>query len=426
MGKDLSIDEMSLNWTSNSRWKYIERPYSAEDVARLRGSIQIEHTLARMGVERLWHLLNTEPFVQSMAAYTGLQAIHQVRAGLQAINVSGACVANDGNDSGEMYPDEGLYPVSSVPNAVRRINNALRRADQIAHAEGRGDFYWFAPIKADGEAGFGGVLNTYELTKALIEAGAAAVSFEDQLPAAKKCGHLGGKVLVPTSEQIQKLIAARLAADVMGVPTILIARTDAKDAALITSDIDPNDQPFLTGKRTTEGLWETRADLDAAIERAKAYAPYADLLWYETSVPNLEEARQFSNAIHARFPGKLLYYNCSSSFNWKKTLDASAIAQFQPELAKLGYKFQNCSRMGLSSMYLSLFNSARRYRKEGMSAYAALQDSQLQATSEGDGYGDWKHHHFVGTGYFDDIARTIMGAGLSTAALSGSTEENQF
>jgi isocitrate lyase len=426
MGKDPSIDEMSRNWTSNSRWKYIQRPYSAEDVVRLRGSIQIEYTLARIGAERLWYLLNTEPFVQTMAAYTGLQAIHQVRAGLLAINVSGACVANDGNDSGEMYPDEGLYSVTSVPNAVRRINNALRRADQIAHAEGKGDFYWFAPIKADGEAGFGGVLNTFELMKALIEAGAAAVSFEDQLPAAKKCGHLGGKVLVPTSEQIQKLIAARLAADVMGVATILIARTDAKDAALITSDIDSNDRPFLTGKRTAEGFWETRGALAATIERAKAYAPYADLLWYETSEPNLEEAGQFSDAIHARFPGKLLYYNCSSSFNWKKALDARAIAQFQPELAKLGYKFQNCSRMGLSSMYLSLFNSARMYRKEGMPAYAALQDSQLQATAEGDGYGDWKHHHFVGTGYFDDVARTIIGAELSTAALSGSTEENQF
>jgi isocitrate lyase len=426
MDKDSCITEISRDWDSNSRWKYIQRPYAAEDVVRLRGSIQVEHTLARLGAERLWHLLNTAPFVQTMAAYTGIQAIHQVRAGLQAINVSGASVANDGNDSNEMYPDEGLYPVSSVPNAVRRINNALRRADQIAHAEGKQDFYWLVPIKADGEAGFGGVLNTFGLTKDLIEAGAAAVSFEDQLPAAKKCGHLGGKVLVPTSEHIRKLVAARLAADVMGVPTILIARTDSKNAALITSDIDPNDQPFLTGKRTVEGHWETRGNLSSAINRGLAYAPYADLLWFETSGPDLEEARQFSQAIHAKFPGKLLYYNCSSSFNWKKTLDPNAIAQFQPELAKLGYKFQNCSRMGLSSMYLSLFNAARSYREEGMPAYAAVQEAQLQATAQAAGYGDWKHHHFVGTGYFDDVARTIVGAELSTAALIGSTEEEQF
>jgi len=426
MGKDSFITEIAFDWNSNSRWKYIRRPYAPEDVVRLRGSIQVEYSLARLGAERLWYLLNTESIVRTMAAYTGIQAIHQVRAGLQAINVSGASVANDGNDADEMYPDEGLYPVSSVPHAVRRINNALRRADQIAHAEGKKDFHWLAPIKADGEAGFGGVLNTFELTKDLIEAGAAAVSFEDQLPAAKKCGHLGGKVLVPTSEHIRKLVAARLAADVMGVPTILIARTDSKDAALITSDIDSTDQQFLTGKRTPEGYWETRGGLDTAVARALAYASYADLLWFETSGPDLDEARQFSNAIHAKFPGKLLYYNCSSSFHWKKTLDATAIAQFQPELAKLGYKFQNCSRMGLSSMYLSLFNAARTYREEGMPAYAAVQESQLQATAQSVGYGDWKHHHCVGTGYFDDVARTIVGAELSTAALIGSTEEKQF
>lgn len=426
MTKDSFVTEISSDWSRNSRWKYIQRPYTAEDVVRLRGSIQIEYTLARLGSERLWSLLNTETFVQTMAAYTGIQAIHQVRAGLQAINVSGACVANDGNDSGEMYPDEGLYPVSSVPNAVRRINNALRRADQIAHAEGKRDVYWLVPIKADGEAGFGGVLNTFELTKDLIEAGAAAISFEDQLPAAKKCGHLAGKVLVPASEYIRKLIAARLATDVMGVPTILIARTDSKDAGLITSDIDSDDQSFLTGKRTADGYWETRGGLAAAIDRGLAYAPYADLLWFETSSPDLEEARQFSEAIHAKFPGKLLYYNCSSSFYWKKTLNDTAIAQFQPELAKLGYKFQNCSRMGLSSMYLSLYNAARAYRQEGMPAYAALQESQLHATAQGEGYGDWKHHHFVGTGYFDDVAKTIVGTELSTAALIGSTEEKQF
>jgi isocitrate lyase len=426
MDRESSTTEISRDWASKDRWKQVMRPYAAEDVVRLRGSMHVEYTLARLGAERLWHLLNTEPYVQTMAAYTGIQAIHQVRAGLQAINVSGASVANDGNDSNEMYPDEGLYPSSSVPTTVRRINNALRRADQIAYAEGKRDFYWLVPIKADGEAGFGGVVNTFELTKDLIEAGAAAVSFEDQLPAAKKCGHLGGKVLIPTSEHIRKLIAARFAADVMGVPTVLIARTDSKNAALITSDIDPDDQPFLTGKRTAEGHWETRGGLSAAITRGLAYAPYADLLWFESSGPDLDEAREFSEAIHAKFPGKFLYYNCSSSFHWKKSLDDDAIAHFQPELAKLGYKFQNCSRMGLSSMYLSLFNAAKKYREEGMPAYAAVQESQLQAADQGTGYADWKHHQFVGTGYFDDVARTIVGAELSTAALIGSTEEEQF
>jgi isocitrate/methylisocitrate lyase len=307
--------EISRAWVSDERWKGLERPYSAEDVVRLRGSVQIEHTLARMGAGKLLRLLHTEPYIQSTAAVTGQQALQQVQAGLRAINVSGFAVAADGNDAGEIYPDEGLYPVSSVPNTVRRINNAFKRADQISHAEGRNGIDWFVPIKADGEAGFGGVLNTFELTKEMIEAGAAAVSFEDQLPSAKKCGHLGGKVLVPTSEFIQKLIAARLAADVMGVPTILIARTEANNATLLTGDVDPRDRAFLTGRRTSEGFFRTRASLDAAIARGLAYAPYADLLWYETFEPSLEEARRFAEAIHARFPGKLFYYNCSSSFN---------------------------------------------------------------------------------------------------------------
>jgi isocitrate lyase len=424
MPENDSITEISCAWSSDGRWKGIERPYSAKDVNRLRGSLQIEYTLARRGAERLWDLLRTEPYLQSMAAVTGNQAIQHVQAGLKAINVSGALVAGDGNDAGEVYPDEGLYPVSSVPNIVRRINNALKRADQIAHAEGRNDVDWFVPIKADGEAGFGGVLNTFELMKDMIDAGAAAVSFEDQLPSAKKCGHLGGKVLIPISEFIQKLIAARLASDIAGVSTLIIARTEANNATLLTSDIDPRDQAFLTGERTPEGFFRTRAGLDATIARALACAPYADLLWFETFGPNLDEAGRFAEAIHAKFPDKLFYYNCSSSFNWKKMLNDDAIARFQPELAKMGYRFQNCSRMGFSSMQLSLFKAAQGYRKTGMTAFARLQEEQFEAVS--DGYGDWKHHRFVGTGYFDDIAETIAGAALSTAALRGSTEESQF
>jgi len=424
MSEDTSIAEIANNWASDERWRGIKRTYSAGDVIRLRGSVQIEYTLARMGAERLWHLLHTEPYIQTTAAVTGNQAIQQVQAGLKAINVSGFAVAADVNDAGEIYPDEGLYPVSSAPNAVRRINNALRRADQISHAEGRNDVNWFVPIKADGEAGFGGVLNTFELTKEMIEAGAAAVSFEDQLPSAKKCGHLGGKVLVPTSEFIQKLIAARLAADIMGVPTLIIARTEANNATLITSDVDPRDRPFLAAERTVEGFFRTRAGLDAAITRGLAYAPYADLLWYETFEPSLEEARAFADSIHAKFPDKLFYYNCSSSFNWKKMLDDETIARFQPELAKMGYKFQNSSFLGFHAMYLSLFQVARRYRETGMTAFARLQQAQLDAVNEG--YKGWKHQSFVGTGYFDDVARTIVGDELSTAALIGSTEESQF
>jgi isocitrate lyase len=416
-------NEISRVWKSSARWSGIERLYSSRDVVRLRGSIDIEYTLARAGAERLWELLKTKPYLQSMAATSGLQALQQVQAGLQAINVSGAAVAADANDASEMYPDEGLYPVSSVPNVVRKINNAFRRADQIQHSEGKSDIHWFAPIKADGEAGFGGVLNTFELMKAMIEAGAAAVSFEDQLPSAKKCGHLGGKVLVPTSEFVQKLVAARFAGDVLGVPTILIARTDARNAELIISDHDPRDRQFLTGERTTEGYFVTRPHLEAAISRCLACAPYVDLLWYETSEPNLGEAREFAAAIHATFPDKMFYYNCSSSFNWKKKLSDAESASFQPNLGKLGYKFQNCSRVGLSSMYLDLFRRSRKYREVGVAAYAALQDEQQAALTEG--YHDWKHHNFVGTGYFDDVARTIDRAS-STTALPGSTEESQF
>jgi isocitrate/methylisocitrate lyase len=424
MSGDRAAEDISRSWVSDERWKGLERPYSAGDVVRLRGSVQIEHTLARMGAEKLWHLLYTEPYIQSTAAVTGQQALQQVQAGLRAINVSGFAVAADGNDAGEVYPDEGLYPVSSVPNTVRRINNAFKRADQISHAEGRNDVDWFVPIKADGEAGFGGVLNTFELTKEMIEAGAAAVSFEDQLPSAKKCGHLGGKVLVPTSEFIQKLIAARLAADVMGVPTILIARTEANNATLLTSDADPRDRAFLTGQRTSEGFFRTRAGLDATIARGLAYAPYADLLWYETFEPSLEEARRFAEAIHGRFPGKLFYYNCSSSFNWKKMLDDATIARFQQELGAMGYKFQNSSFLGFHAMYLGLFQIAKEYRETGMTAFARLQQAQIKALDNG--YRGWKLQRSVGTGYFDDVARTVVGEGLSTAALRGSTEESQF
>jgi isocitrate lyase len=419
-----STTEISHGWASDRRWKGVDRPYSAEDVVRLRGSVQVEYTLARMGAERLWNLLRTEPYVQTMAVVTGNQAIQEVQAGLKAITVSGWQLSADANDADETYPDEGLYPVTSGPRLVRRINNALRRADQISHLEGQEDIHWFAPIKADGEAGFGGPLNTFEVMKALIEAGAAAVSFEDQLPSAKKCGHLGGKVSVPTSEFIHKLTAARLAADVLDVPTILIARTDACNASLITSDIDPRDRPFLTGERTAEGFFRTKPSLDVAISRSLAYAPCADLLWYETFEPSVEEARRFAQAIHAKFPDKLFYYNCSSSFNWNKMLDHQAIARFQPEIAEMGFKLLNSSLGGFHSLNLGMFDLARRYRESGMTAYANLQQAEFDA--EKMGYRALRHQRFAGAGYFDEVARTIAGETLSTAALSGSTEENQF
>jgi isocitrate lyase len=417
-------EELAAAWSSEERWKGIVRSFSPADVLRLCGTLRPDHTLARVGAERLWRLLREEPYIQTMAAVSGSQAIQHVLAGLKAINVSGGFVAADANDAREMYPDEGLYPVTSVPNIVRNINNSLRRADQITHAEGRTDVDWFVPIKADGEAGFGGNLNTFELTRQLIDAGASAISFEDQLPSAKKCGHLGGRVLVPTAEFLQKLNAARLAMDIAGTSTLLIARTEANTANLLSSDIDERDQPFLTGTRTPEGYFETAPGVDAAIARALAYAPYADLLWYETSQPSLEEATAFSRAVRERFPEKLFYYNCSSSFNWNRMLDEKAIATFQQDLGKLGYRFQNCSFMGFHAMQLSLFKIAKRYRETGMAAFADLQEEQREALK--DGYRGWKHQNFVGTGYYDDVAETIAGRSPSTAALSGSTEEAQF
>ncbi|MBX6394136.1 MAG: isocitrate lyase [Alicyclobacillaceae bacterium] len=415
---------LQKSWETDPRWKGIVRTYSSEDVLRLRGSIRIEYTLARMGAERLWHLLNTEKYVHALGALTGNQAVQQVKAGLKAIYVSGWQVAADANLAGQMYPDQSLYPSNSVPHVVKRINQALQRADQIHHMEGKDDIYWFAPIVADAEAGFGGPLNVFELMKAMIEAGAAAVHFEDQLASEKKCGHMGGKVLIPTSQAIRNLIAARLAADVMGVPTILIARTDANAAQLITSDIDPRDQKFITGERTPEGFFRVRGGLDAAIARGLAYAPYADMIWCETSEPNLEEARRFAEAIHAEFPGKLLAYNCSPSFNWKKKLDDKTIAEFQQKLGEMGYKFQFVTLAGFHALNYSMFELARQYRDRGMAAYAELQQKEFE--SEVYGYTATKHQREVGTGYFDEVSMVISGGTSSTTALAGSTEEEQF
>lgn len=417
------VVKLEESWRSE-RWKGIERPYSAEDVIRLRGSVQIEYTLARMGAERLWHLLKTEHHIKALGALTGNQAVQQVKAGLKAIYLSGWQVAADANLAGQMYPDQSLYPSNSVPHVVKRINQAFQRADQIQQAEGKGDTYWFAPIVADAEAGFGGPLNVFELMKAMIEAGAAGVHFEDQLASEKKCGHMGGKVLIPTRAAVRNLIAARFAADVMGVPTVLIARTDANGAHLITSDIDPRDQAFLTGERTPEGFYRMRGGLDAAIARGLAYAPYADLIWCETSEPNLEEARRFAEAIHEKFPGKYLAYNCSPSFNWKKKLDDEAIARFQHELGEMGYKFQFITLAGFHSLNHSMFELARKYRSHGMTAYAELQ--QAEFASEVYGYTATRHQREVGTGYFDEVAQVIAGGTSSTTALTGSTEEEQF
>ena len=418
-----SNGKMKTDWASN-RWKGITRPYSWQDVERLRGSLQIECTLARHGAEMLWEMLQTEAFVPALGALTGNQAVQQVRAGLKAIYVSGWQVAADANNAGEMYPDQSLYPCDSVPALVRRINRALQRADQIHHAEETNDVTWFVPLVADAEAGFGGNLNAFELMKAMIEAGAACVHFEDQLSSAKKCGHLGGKVLVPTSEAIQKLVAARLAADVMGVPTLLLARTDANSAQLLTSDVDPRDHAFLTGERISEGFFCIRGGLDSAISRAMSYAPYADLIWCETSEPNLEEARAFAEAVHAKYPGKLLAYNCSPSFNWKKKLDEATIARFQRELAFMGYKFQFVTLAGFHALNLSMFELARGYRESGMQAYSQLQ--QKEFSNELFGYEAAKHQQFVGTGYFDLVAKVVAGGSTSTTALDGSTETEQF
>jgi isocitrate lyase len=411
-------------WNENARWDGICRPYAAEDVARLRGSIEVRHTFAEMGAHRLWYLLHTEEFVAALGAMTGNQAMQQVKAGLKAIYLSGWQVAADANLSGHMYPDQSLYPVNSVPEVVRRINRALQRADQIHHAEGKNGVYWFAPIVADAEAGFGGPLNAFELMKAMIEAGAAAVHFEDQLASEKKCGHMGGKVLLPTAAFIRTLVAARLAADVSDTPTLLVARTDANSAQLLTSDVDERDQPFLTGERTPEGFFRIRGGLDMAIARGLAYAPYADLLWCETSTPDLDEARRFAAAIHARFPGKLLAYNCSPSFNWKKKLDPETIRRFQDELARMGYKFQFVTLAGFHALNHGMFELARAYKEEGMAAYSRLQEAEF--LSEARGYSATRHQREVGTGYFDDVGSVIAGGRTATAALRGSTEEAQF
>jgi isocitrate lyase len=408
---------------ADARWRGITRPYSSADVERVRGSVRVEHTLARLGAEKLWRLLQSD-YVAALGAATGNQAMQQVKAGLKAIYVSGWQVAADANLAGQMYPDQSLYPANSVPALVRRINQALQRADQIYHAEGKIDIDWFAPIVADGEAGFGGPLNVFELTKAMIEAGAAGVHFEDQLASEKKCGHMGGKVLVPTRTAIKHLIAARLAADVCDVPTILIARTDANSAALLTNDVDERDLEFLTGERTPEGFFRVRAGLDQAIARAQSYAPFADMIWCETSEPNLTEAKRFAENLHTKFPGKLLAYNCSPSFNWNKKLDGASITKFQRELGAMGYKFQFVTLAGFHALNASMFNLARDYRDHGMAAYAALQEAEFAA--ERDGYSAAKHQREVGTGYFDLVAQIIADGKSSTTALGGSTEAEQF
>jgi isocitrate lyase len=416
--------EATPNWSNNPRWRGIERIYSADDVRRLQGSLIIEHTWARRGAEKLWELLRTERYVAALGALSGNQAVQQVRAGLKAIYLSGWQVAADANLAGHMYPDQSLYPANSVPAVVRRVNQALQRADQIDHAGAKNDIDWFVPIVADAEAGFGGALNVFELIKAMIEAGAAGVHLEDQLASEKKCGHMGGKVLVPTATAIRNLIAARLAADVSDVPTILIARTDAGGAALITSDVDERDHEFLTGERTSEGFFRVRAGIDQAIARALSYAPYADMLWFETSKPDIDEAKKFAEAVHAKFPGKLFAYNCSPSFNWKAKLDAAAIARFQRELGDMGYKFQFVTLAGFHTLNYSMFKLARGYRDRGMAAYSELQQSEFAAEAEG--YSATKHQQEVGTGYFDEVAKVIAGGETSTAALAGSTEQEQF
>ncbi|MFZ5541532.1 MAG: isocitrate lyase [Pseudomonadota bacterium] len=426
--RKLEAQRLQKDWNENPRWKGIKRGYTADDVVRLRGSIQVEHTLAKRGAERLWKLINDEPFVNALGALTGNQAMQQVKAGLKAIYLSGWQVAADANLAGEMYPDQSLYPADSVPAVVRRINNALLRCDQIQWMEGKnpgdpGYIDYLAPIVADAEAGFGGVLNAFELMKAMIDAGAAGVHFEDQLASVKKCGHMGGKVLVPTREAVAKLVAARLAADVMGVPTVLVARTDAEAADLVTSDVDENDKPFLTGERTVEGFFRTQPGLQQAVSRGLAYAPYADLIWCETGKPDLAYARAFAEAIHRQFPGKMLAYNCSPSFNWKKNLDDATIARFQKELGAMGYKFQFITLAGFHSLNYSMFNLAYGYARNQMSAFVELQQAEFAAAEKG--FTAVKHQREVGTGYFDAVTTTIE-SDASTAALRGSTEDEQF
>ena len=424
MSPKQTVEELEQHWKTSPRWHGIVRPYRAADVMRLRGTVQVEHTLARLGAEKLWARLNSEEYVHALGALTGNQAMQMAKAGLKAIYLSGWQVAADANNAGQMYPDQSLYPADSVPAVVRRINSCLMRADQVAHVEGKDDIDWFLPIVADAEAGFGGVLNAYELMKGMIEAGAAGVHFEDQLSSAKKCGHMGGKVLVPTQEAIQKLVAARLAADVLGVPTILVARTDALDAKLLTSDIDPRDRAFITGERTTEGFYQTRPGMDQAIARGLAYAPYADLIWCETSKPDLAGARHFAEALKAKFPERMLAYNCSPSFNWKKHLDDITIAKFQRELAAMGYKFQFITLAGFHALNYAMFDLADRYREEGMTAYVRLQQAEFAA--EPRGYTATKHQREVGAGYFDEVTQVVMGGASSTTALAGSTEQEQF
>ena len=422
------VAALEQDWAQNSRWKGIKRGYGAEEVVRLRGSVMVEHTLARRGADRLWKQMHDMPFVNALGALTGNQAMQQVKAGLQAIYLSGWQVAGDANLAGEMYPDQSLYPANSVPSVVKRINNTLTRADQIQWMEGKqpgdeGFIDYFAPIVADAEAGFGGVLNAFELMKSMIEAGAAGVHFEDQLASVKKCGHMGGKVLVPTREAVAKLVAARLAADVMGVPTVLVARTDAEAADLITSDVDDTDKPFCTGERTVEGFYRTKPGLQQAISRGLAYAPYADLVWCETGKPDLAYAKAFAEAIHAKFPGKMLAYNCSPSFNWKKNLDDATIAKFQKELGAMGYKFQFITLAGFHALNYSMFNLAYGYARDQMSAFVELQEAEFAAAPKG--FTAVKHQREVGTGYFDAVTTTIENE-ASTAALKGSTEDEQF
>ena len=423
MNKHQAIEQINREWMS-ARWAGIQRTYTAEDVYKIRGSVRVEHTLARNGAEKLWELVNGRGHIAALGALTGNQAVQMAQAGLKAIYLSGWQVAADANTGGQMYPDQSLYPVNSVPQVVKAINNALLRADQVSHSEGTDAVDWMLPIVADAEAGFGGSLNAFELMKAMIEAGAAGVHFEDQLSSAKKCGHMGGKVLVPTREAIQKLVAARLAADVLGVPTILVARTDANGAQLLTSDCDPADASFITGEKTVEGFCKINGGIEIAIARGLAYAPYCDLIWCETSEPNFEEARTFAEAIHAVYPGKLLAYNCSPSFNWKQKLSDGEIASFQNRLGDLGYKFQFVTLAGFHALNLSMFELARAYSVDGMHAYSNLQQREFAITDQG--YGAVRHQRFVGTGYFDLVSTTISGGVTSTNAMAGSTEEEQF
>jgi isocitrate lyase len=421
-----TAEELERSWHDSPRWRGVQRGYPARDVVRLRGTVAVEHSIARLTSEKLWRYLNDKPFVNALGALTGNQAMQQVKAGLDAIYLSGWQVAGDANLSGEMYPDQSLYPADSVPAVVRRINNTLRRADEIHHAEGDDTIDWLKPIVADAEAGFGGVLNAFELMKQMIDAGAAGVHFEDQLSSAKKCGHMGGKVLVPTQDAINKLVAARLAADVCNVPTVLVARTDAEGANLLTSDIDERDRPFVDAQRgrTAEGFFNVKAGLAQAIARGRAYAPFADLVWCETAKPDLEEARAFAEGLHRDFPGKLLAYNCSPSFNWKRKLDDATIAKFQRELAAMGYRFQFITLAGFHALNYSMFELAHAYKTQHMSAYVTLQQAEFAAESAG--YTATKHQREVGAGYFDAVTQTVSGGTSSITALSGSTEEQQF